>query len=484
VTRFRLAACLLALVCWPSTLRAAPSPNFIIILCDDLGYGDLACYGHPHIRTPHLDRLAAEGIRFTHAYSAAPVCSPARVGLLTGRHPHRAGIFDWIPAAKPGVSENRSLVHLRRAEITLPALLRSAGYHTALAGKWHCNADFNSQRQPQPDAAGFDHWFATQNNAAPSHADPVNFVRNGLPVGKIEGFSCQIVVQEGIRWLEERNHPQQPPQPFFLKIAFHEPHEPVASPADIVGSYQDTARNPKEADYFANVTNLDDAVGKLLAALDRLDLAENTLIFFTSDNGPETLDRYAGAGRSYGSPGQLRGMKLWTTEAGCRVPGILRWPAQVRPGQTLETPVSALDLLPTFCELAGASTPPGHHLDGTSLVPLLHGTPPRRDQPLFWVYYSAINDQRAALRDGPWKLLAKLDHGALPRAMNLTESRAPRYRAARLTDFSLFHLERDPGEADDLAATEPEVLAELVAKLEKLHAGLVADMHVWPEPTD
>ena len=132
-------------------------PNIVVVLCDDLGYGDLECYGHPHIKTPHLNKLSQGGIRFTDFYSTAPVCSPSRVGLLTGRSPNRAGVYDWIP---PGRA-----VHMRASEVTIAKLLKEAGYATCMSGKWHCNGKFNSQQQPQPDDAGFDHWFGTQNNA-------------------------------------------------------------------------------------------------------------------------------------------------------------------------------------------------------------------------------------------------------------------------------------------------------------------------------
>ncbi|MDP3070792.1 MAG: sulfatase-like hydrolase/transferase [Opitutaceae bacterium] len=463
--------------------RAAETrPNFLVILCDDLGYGDIASYGHPHIRTPHLDRLAREGTRFTSAYSAAPVCSPSRVGLLTGRSPNRAGVFDWIPAAAPGATtaESRHLTHLRREEITLPRLLRSAGYATALSGKWHCNAAFNTAAQPQPGDAGFDHWFATQNNAAPSHENPRNFVRNGSPVGPQEGFSCQLVAREMIGWIE-RQRTDKPAQPFFGFVAFHEPHEPVASPADLVASYRAVARNEDEAQYFANVTNLDRAVGDLLAALDRLGLADNTVVYFSSDNGPETFLRYPAGKRSYGTPGPLRGMKLWTTEAGVRVPGLLRWPGRVKAGHVAADPVSSLDLLPTFTALAGAKVPSDLKLDGTDIRSAFTGGPVRRAQPLFWFYYNAINDQRAALRDGPWKLLARLDGGTLPRFTNINTASAPQVRAAKLTDFSLYRVSDDIGEARDVSATEPAKLRELSAKMETLYREVATTMHVWPD---
>lgn len=204
-------------------------PNIVVFLCDDLGYGDLSSFGHESIKTPNLDNLASSGIRLTNFYSAVPVCSPSRTGLLTGRSPNRAGIYDLIPGPKK--SENcRDLVHLQRDEKTIPAMLKESGYTTCLSGKWHCSSKFNSDEQPKPDHFGFDHWFATHNNASPSHENPNNFVRNEEEVGEIEGLSCQIVVDEAINWLENN----KTDKPFYLQINFHEPHEPIASPKELV----------------------------------------------------------------------------------------------------------------------------------------------------------------------------------------------------------------------------------------------------------
>src|SRR5215212_6915605 len=168
----------------------APRPNFVVILCDDLGYGDLACFGHPQIKTPNLDRLAGQGVRFTQCYAASAVCSPSRAGLMTGRIPSRTGVYTWIDPANP--------MHLPAREVTLATLLRGQGYRTAHVGKWHLNGQFNSPKQPQPGDHGFEHWFSTQNNAIPTHENPKNFVRNGQPVGETKGFSCQVVAEEAI----------------------------------------------------------------------------------------------------------------------------------------------------------------------------------------------------------------------------------------------------------------------------------------------
>ena len=411
-------------------------PNIVVVLCDDLGYGDLECYGHPKIKTPHLNQLAKGGIRFTDFYSTAPVCSPSRVGLLTGRSPNRAGVYDWIPGGRS--------VHMRGSEVTIPQLLKKAGYATCMSGKWHCNGKFNSPQQPQPDAAGFDHWFGTQNNASPSHENPRNFVRNGKAVGPMQGFSCQLVMDEALAWLSQQQA-KDTAQPFFLYVAFHEPHEPVASPKKMVDEYEGVAKNVDQAHYFANVTNLDAAVGKLMKALNAMKLDENTLIVFTSDNGPETLLRYGrGSRRSFGSPKPLRGMKLWTTDAGFRVAGIMHWPARIKAGQVISQPVSALDFLPTFCELAGTKPPEGLALDGASFLPALENKPITRKKPLVWVYYNALNRRRVAMRYGNWKVLAKLDIGKL----NKVDARnVAQIKGATLSDFQVFDISKDIGKA-------------------------------------
>ncbi len=451
-------------------------PNIVVILCDDLGYGDLECYGHPHIKTPHLNRLAAEGIRFTDFYSAAPVCSPSRVGLLTGRSPNRAGVYDWIPPASRPRPDAREQVHLRAGEVTIGQLLKQAGYATCMAGKWHCNSRFNKPAQPQPGDFGFDHWLATQNNAAPSHENPSNYVRNGTPIGRVEGFSCQIAVDEALGWLRKS---ARPTKPFFLLLPFHEPHEPVASPTELVRQYREVARNEDEAQYFANVANVDAAVGRLVRGLDELKLRENTLIIFTSDNGPETLNRYRNANRSYGVPGPLRGMKLHTHDAGFRVAGIVNWKGHIQPGQTVRTTVSSLDFLPTFCHLARIDIPSDLALDGVNLLPALQGKPLKRTKPLVWVYFNAINEARVAMRDGRWKVLARLNGGELRKLQNITTRTAPLVRDAKLTDFEIYDVTTDIAEASNLVTARPELAKRLGTRLSAHYRELIADSHVW-----
>ncbi len=417
-----------------SRLANASRPNFVFLLCDDLGYGDLACYGNTNILTPNLDKLAADGLRLTDCYSAAPVCSPSRAALLTGRIPQRLGIDDWI---KPG-----SGVHLKRSETTVAQLFRQAGYKTGLFGKLHTNSRLDGT-EPTPTDYGFQSWLCTQNNALPSHQGPTNFVRNGKPVGPMRGHATSIVIDEAIDFVERAAG-----SPFLLFVTFHAPHEPISTPSRITSLYPGET-NANRAAYFGSVSMVDAEIGRLLRTLDARLLRENTVVFFTSDNGPETLNRYKGSERSYGSPGVLRGMKLHVTEAGFRVPGIIRWPKVVQPGRASADPVSGLDLLPTFCELAGVPVAKDVRLDGVSLVPLLRGNELKRPHPLYWEYPEAISKPwKLALRDGPWKLLSTPD----------------------FSRFELFNLAVDPSEAVSLAASESERLAAMSLRLRQLNA--------------
>ena len=415
----------------PMAGASAPSskkPNFLVVLCDDLGYGDLGCYGHPHIRTPHLDRFAAEGVRLTDAYAAAPVCSPARAGMLTGRTPHRCGIYDWIPENSP--------VHLRREEVTVATLLHEAGYATAHVGKWHCNGRFNQAEQPQPGDHGFDHWFSTQNNAKPSHHNPVNFVRNGKDMGPLEGYSSTLIAEEAIRWLRED---RDEAKPFCLFVWFHAPHEPIATPPEFMAWYEDIEPAQRRM-YFGNVSEIDQAFGKMLHALDDLGQKDETLVFFTSDNGPETLNRYRGSERSYGSAGPLCGMKLHLYEGGIRVPGLLSWPGRIPAGQVLDGPCAAMDLFPTCLNAAGAN-PGDYELDGKDLMPMAAEGKGSPHEDLFWEM-----NRQTAVRRGPWKLVL---NGQLV-------EEAPPEDAIHLSN-----LESDPGERNNLKDKHPDITKEL-----------------------
>lgn len=450
-------------------------PNIIVLLCDDLGYGDLSSYGHPVIQTPNIDALAVSGIKLTNFYSAAPVCSPSRVGLLTGRSPNRAGVYDFIPGPKKS-ADNRDLVHMQAHEETIPALLKPAGYATCLVGKWHCSSKFNSQEQPQPNHFGFDHWFATHNNASPSHENPKNFIRNGEKVGEIKGFSSQIIVDEAIGWLDKKENDN----PFYLQVTFHEPHEPIASPIDLVKKYLPLAKNKEEAEYFANVENVDIAVGRLIAYLEANNI-DNTLIVFTSDNGPETFMRYKRAKKSYGSPGDLKGMKLWTNDAGFRVPCIINWIGKEGFTGTSDKVVSSLDFLPTFSDLSGASLPK-NEIDGESFKSLLTQGEFKRNKPLIWAFYDAINEHRVAMRSGDWKIMGCLivnNNVELPHVHNLYDGNEDFVKSAKLTDFVLFNLKNDIGETTDLSSINLDVFEAMKSEFQIEYQKLLDGSHFW-----
>lgn len=420
-----------------SAAEPARPPNILFLFADDQRHDTLGAAGHPIVRTPALDRLAADGVRFRNAFVTTSVCWVSRAVVLTGQWARSHVRRDSVPTVRP-----------EALATMFPALLRSSGYRTGHFGKWHLNS-MTDGSEPTPGDHGFDEWLFTQNNAVPSHANPTNFIRNGKAVGPLKGFSASLVADEAIRFLEAT---RGKPQPFFLNVWFHEPHEPVAAAEEFQQRYAGEPDATKR-EYYGNVSQVDAAIGRILQRLDGLGLGADTFVVFSSDNGPETLRRYKGAERSHGSPGPLHGMKLHVTEAGFRVPGILRWPGKLKPGTSAE-PVCNTDLLPTFCELAGVKPPADRALDGASLVPLLGGKPIVRPQPLYWQYDRAISRPwTLALRDGPWKLLAD----------------------TKQEKFALFNVVEDVGESKDLAAAQPERVKSLAAALRKLHASINAD---------
>jgi arylsulfatase A len=382
-------------------------------------------------------------VRLTQCYSASAVCSPSRSAILTGRTPHRNGVYTWIAEG--------SEVHLRTSEIALPKLLRAAGYATCHSGKWHLNGLFNNPAQPQPGDHGYDWWLATQNNAGPSHENPANFVRNGQPAGVMQGYSAPLAAREAIAWLKEK---RDATKPFFLAVWTHEPHYPIKSDPQFKAMYPDLT-DDVQREHHANVTQLDYAFGQVIKALDEQGLAENTFVFFTSDNGPEG-DGVKSPGR--GSTGGLRGRKRDLHEGGIRVPGIARWPGRIRPASVCDAPVIGSDLFPTMLALAGAEAPKDRVLDGVNVLPLLTGRAARveRPQPLYWRLHMAPN-AKIAMRVDDWKLLADAD----------------------LADFELYDLKADPRETADLKEKEPQRFAALREQLIKHNAAVEAEGPDW-----
>jgi arylsulfatase A len=424
----------------------AQKPNIVLFLADDLGYGDLGCYGHPVIQTPNLDAFAQQGVRLTQCYSASPVCSPSRSALLTGRTPHRNGVYTWIAAG--------SELHLRTSELTLPKLLHQAGYTTCHVGKWHLNGQFNSPEQPQPNDHGYDYWLGTQNNADPSHKNPTNFVRNGQPVGPMEGYSAVLVAEEAVRWLTEGRDKSKP---FFLAVWTHEPHLPIETDPAFQKPYAHLD-DPDLRQHHGNITQLDHAFGMVMKALDEQKLTETTFVFFTSDNGPEGDGL---KGRTRGSTGGLRSRKRSVYEGGIRVPGMARWPGRITPGTTCDVPVIGSDFFPTALGVAGVKPPADRVIDGVDVWPVLTDTVKtiERPVPLYWRLNMAPPKENLhlAMRQGDWKILANQD----------------------FTHFELYNLASDPKETTDLKERETERFESMKKALIALNAEIEKEGPDW-----
>ncbi len=443
-------------------VAAESRPNFLMILLDDSGWTDFGCYGSD-IDTPNIDRVAKQGMRFSDCHSAAPNCSPSRTGLLTGRTPSRVGMYSYIPPNHP--------MHLPAGEITVAKLLKFAGYHTGHFGKWHVSKLLSGQ--PQPADLGFDYSLGTDNNASPSHHNPKNFVRNGEEVGPTKGYSCQIIVDETMRWLDAIDAGNSE-DPFLACVWFHEPHTPIASPPDLVAKYQQKfpQLKKKEATYYANIENVDRAVGRLMKRLDELKIADDTLVFITSDNGP--LNEFSKRG--------LRGKKSHVWEGGHRVPGIFRWPGRIKAGSVNSTPICGVDYLPTVCEIAGVGLPSDRTIDGTSIWPALQGKDIKRANPMYWFFYRLL--PAVAMRDGDWVLIANTDDAKRPKTHQLIAADMPLIKNSKLQDFELFNLKHDRMQQSDVASSEPKVLDRLKKKMIRFHEDVVKDGPFWQIPED
>lgn len=431
-------------------------PNVVILLADDLGYKDVGCYGGP-VTTPAIDALAARGTRFTNFYSGCAVCSPSRATLMTGRHHIRAGVYSWI-------HDESQKSHLLEREITTAEILREAGYQTSHIGKWHLGLPTPKRDKPTPDQHGFDYWFATSNNAEPSHRNPHNFIRNGSPAGPLEGYSCQLVADEAIARIDERDADR----PFFLNIWFHEPHAPIAAPDEIVAPYREET-NEKGAVYSGTIDNTDRAIGRIIEKLQSIGELDRTIIIYASDNGSYRTDRV----------GNLRGRKGVNWDGGIRVPGIFVWSNHVRANVVSDEPAGLVDVLPTLCGLLQLEAP-SVHLDGSNLTPVLTVAEAefRRHQPLWW--HLQKSRPIVAMRDGDYSLVAEPDY-ELSTSNMFVESWIPTIKQGRYTNFQLFNLREDPSQTTNLADIEPKRLARMKVDLLRINKSVMADGTDWHE---
>ncbi len=427
-------------------------PNVVLILIDDMGWTDAACYGSRYYETPNIDRLAGAGMKFTNGYAACAVCSPTRAAVMTGRYPARLGVTDWIrarfqggkiPADKKNPSgytggKNRPILCPKNAlwmeleEITIAEALKPAGYTSCHIGKWHLGPD-----DWYPDRQGFDYNIGgCDYGQPPSYFDPYKNSRLAdIPTLKPRRqgeYLTDREADEAAAFIKKHRD-----RPFFLYMAHYAVHTPIQAKKDLVAKYKaKTPTNQKNPTYAAMVHSVDDAVGRIVAAIEECGVAENTLVIFTSDNGGLM-------GPTNNAP--LRAGKGHPYEGGIREPLIVRWPRVVKPGTTCDVPVTSVDYFPTVCEAVGIGLPNDRPIDGESIMPLLKGAGTLRRDAIFWHFphYRGGIVPYSIVRAGDWKLIKRYDGKT----------------------WELFNLKDDLSEKTDLADKQPDVVKRLDAKL-------------------
>ena len=420
-----------------SSVSAAERPNILFILADDMGWGDLSCYGRPDYRTPNLDRLAQQGMRFTNGYAAAPVCTPTRVGFLTGRYPARlaVGLEEPITERKE-LGERIKTVGLPTAHPTVASLIKAAGYDTALIGKWHLGYLPNFG----PLKSGFDEFFGIMSGAADhfTHKDMMaepDLFEGEVPVERT-GYITDLLTQKAVEYIKRRHQ-----KPFYLSLHYTAPHWPWEGPTDVAVS---NAMKYNSVGFRAGgslkiygemMKSLDAGIGRVLDALRTAGLEKDTLVIFTSDNGGERF--------SYNWP--FTGQKMDLHEGGIRVPAMVRWPGVVPAGRTSELPVITMDWTATMIAAAGTRPDPAYPLDGEDLMPVLIGQHSSSDRTFYW-----RTVRQGAMRSGKWKYIREGKNE------------------------SLFDLSVDEHEQADFKDAEPRTLELLRGKFSNWESGMLA----------
>ncbi|MDE0104767.1 MAG: sulfatase [Bryobacterales bacterium] len=405
---------------------SARAANAVLIVSDDQGYADISCYpGADEARTPNIDRLAAEGVRFTNGYASCPVCAPTRAGLLTGRYQQRFGFYE--------ASDSRA--GLPTDEVTLANLLQDAGFATGVFGKWH----LGYTPEHRPVRRGFDTFYGFLGHGGHDYFDlsisdeATSIYRDAEPVAD-SGYLTRNITREAVRFIERHRN-----RPFFAYIPYSAVHNPLQAPPDYVRRFSEP--DPRRNTYLAMLTILDEGVGQILDALDRLELAEDTLVVYFSDNG--------GARGTTADNGRLRGFKHSVFEGGIRVPFLARWPRRIPAGLVSDEPVISIDAFATILAAAGVDVPEGVPLDSRDFLPAAQGRP--LEAPLHgalhWNWVDKGSPVGWAIRQGRWKLLA--DKG----------------------EPELYDLEADISEERDLAKAHPQVAAELLKAYRAWEAG-------------
>jgi arylsulfatase A-like enzyme len=396
-------------------------PNIIYIMADDLGYADLSSYGRKDYQTPNLDRLASQGIRFTNAYAAAPVCTPTRAAFFTGRYPARTPVglrepLEW--------SAKDSLIGLTPEYTSLPAMLKKAGYETYLVGKWHLG--FNPQASANKN--GFDYFFGFHGGGLDyiSHNAPKarpDLYENEQPINR-NGYLTDMLKEKTVEIINKVHE-----KPFFLALMFNAPHWPWQAPGD--KAYGDTmhfASGGSAASYAGMMKSMDDAVGAIVSALDQKKLTANTIIIFTSDNG----------GERFSDMGMFKGKKMQLWEGGIREPAFVKWPGKIARNSSTNQVITTMDWTATILAVAGAKPDPAFPLDGIDIMPVCMGKQKEQDRTLYWRIFQRA--QQKAMRQGKWKYL---------------QDEKGEY---------LFDLSKDPAENNDLKSVEKQLFNSLKQK--------------------
>ncbi|BCX47486.1 N-acetylgalactosamine-6-sulfatase [Haloferula helveola] len=460
---------LFLLVCHALPTSAADKPHIILVMADDQGWGDMAYQGHPVLKTPNFDKAAAAGLRFDRFYAAAPVCSPTRASVMTGRHPNRMGVFKWGHPIRP-------------QETTIAEALKQAGYVTGHFGKWHLGSVRNSS-PVNPGKNGFDEWLSAPNFY---DNDPV-LSHKGTAVKK-EGESSIIAVDAALDWIRES---LKQDQPIFAVVWFGSPHHPHRAVEEDLAHYRD--QPAKKQHFLGEITGMDRAFGKLRDALDELGIRDNTVLWYTSDNGGLP---------GLGDMGPFRGNKGQVLEGGLLVPAILEWPARIPKPRQTSVRCNTSDLFPTLLDIVGSNPPAGVPLDGTSLVPLIDGKLDRRPAPMgFWDYPTGgistpsenwmrelLKAQQAGGDLEPNAASAKA--AELPKTPYPTDS-FPGHSAWTDGDLKLHRIQKgnkaprwelydlvaDPSEKNDLVNTKPDKLEPMKKALETWLASVVKSLN-------
>jgi arylsulfatase A-like enzyme len=434
------AVCLLAL---PFVCAAGEKPNIVVIMADDLGWRDLHCFGNPQLDTPALDQLAAEGMRFTSGYAAAPVCTPTRAAMMTGQSPARLRITNHAPGNPDGfalegsqLQEADNLRYLPLAEVTIAERLSAAGYATAHVGKWHLSYTARgeqgvAEKDLRPEKQGFDLNVGGYSGGGP----PSYFAPYRIPTladGKPGEYLPERLADQAIAFIRQHRS-----GPFFLNWWPYSVHYPMQAREEVIAKYRQRG-GLKDPVYAAMIEDMDTGIGRFLKALDEAGLRDNTLVLFKSDNGGYNDDNRP-----------LRGVKGMLYEGGIRVPWIVRWPGKVKPGTTNATPVISMDCYPTLLDAAGLPPTPNHPLDGKSLMPLLTQSPGFDRDTLYFHYpnyaFHKQNRLGSAIREGEYKLIKNYDDDSL----------------------ELYDLRSDIGEKHNLASQSPELAKRLADKLDQ-----------------